>query len=34
VVALNRFASDADDEVAVVRAWCVEGGVPFAVGSF
>ena len=33
VVALNRFASDADDEVAVVRAWCVEGGVPFAVSD-
>ena len=31
VVALNRFAGDRDDEVAVVRAACEELGVPFAV---
>ncbi len=33
VVALNRFASDAEDEVAVVRSWCAERGVPFAVSD-
>ncbi|MEE8524843.1 MAG: formate--tetrahydrofolate ligase [Thermoanaerobaculia bacterium] len=31
VVALNRFAGDCDDEIAVVRAACEELGVPFAV---
>ena len=33
VVALNRFATDTDDEIAVVRAWCDAGGVPFAVSD-
>jgi formate--tetrahydrofolate ligase len=31
VVALNRFADDDDDELAVVRAHCDALGVPFAV---
>ena len=31
VVALNRFASDSDDEVAVVRRACESWGAPFAV---
>jgi formate--tetrahydrofolate ligase len=30
VVALNRFATDTEDEIAVVRSWCASGGVPFA----
>jgi formate--tetrahydrofolate ligase len=33
VVALNRFAGDADEEVAVVRAACAEAGAPFAVSD-
>jgi formate--tetrahydrofolate ligase len=33
VVALNRFAGDRDDEIAVVRARCAELGVPFAVSD-
>ena len=33
VVALNRFGTDADDEITVVRAWCAAGGVPFAVSD-
>ncbi len=33
VVELNRFASDTDDEVAVVRRWCDAAGVPFAVSD-
>ncbi|MEH6575950.1 MAG: formate--tetrahydrofolate ligase [Amphritea sp.] len=31
VVALNRFASDTDEEIALVRARCAEHGVSFAV---
>jgi formate--tetrahydrofolate ligase len=31
VVALNRFAGDADEEIAVVRRRCADLGVPFAV---
>ncbi len=31
VVALNRFATDTGDEIAVVRRACAEGGAPFAV---
>ena len=33
VVAMNRFATDTDDEIAVVRAWCDARGVPFAVSD-
>jgi len=33
VVALNRFAADADAEVEVVRQCCAELGVPFAVSD-
>jgi formate--tetrahydrofolate ligase len=33
VVALNRFASDAEEEIAVVAARCAELGVPFAVAD-
>jgi len=33
VVALNRFADDADEEVAVVRERCVDLGVAFAVSD-
>ena len=33
VVALNRFASDADEEIDVVRERCAELGVPFAVSD-
>jgi formate--tetrahydrofolate ligase len=33
VVALNRFADDADTEVAVVRQHCEALGVPFAVAD-
>ncbi len=33
VVALNRFADDTDDEIAVVRARCEELGVSFAVSD-
>ncbi|HQR67791.1 MAG TPA: formate--tetrahydrofolate ligase, partial [Thermoanaerobaculia bacterium] len=33
VVALNRFASDAEDEIAVVRAECERLKVPFAVAD-
>ena len=33
VVALNRFKADTDDEIAVVRRWCAETGVPFAVSD-
>ncbi|MDP6978471.1 MAG: formate--tetrahydrofolate ligase [Myxococcota bacterium] len=33
VVALNRFASDADSEVEIVRARCAELGVPFATSD-
>ncbi|MFH1466195.1 MAG: formate--tetrahydrofolate ligase [Pseudomonadota bacterium] len=31
VIALNRFAADTDEEIAVVRAHCERLGVPFAV---
>jgi formate--tetrahydrofolate ligase len=31
VVALNRFASDVEDEIGVVRAWCAAHHTPFAV---
>ncbi len=31
VVALNRFANDSDEEIAVVRQRCTELGVPYAV---
>jgi formate--tetrahydrofolate ligase len=34
IVALNRFATDADEEVQVVRRACEELGVPFATGDF
>jgi len=30
VVAVNRFADDADAELAVVEKWCGEQGIPFA----
>jgi len=33
VVALNRFGSDAADEIGVVRTWCEAAGVPFAVSD-
>ena len=33
VVALNRFASDSDEEIAVVRAACETLGAPFAVSE-
>jgi len=33
VVALNRFAADTEDEIAVVRAACERAGVPFAVSD-
>jgi formate--tetrahydrofolate ligase len=33
IVALNRFAADADDEIAVVRDRCAALGVPFAVSD-
>ncbi len=33
VVALNRFATDTDEEIAVVRAACAEMGAPFAVSD-
>jgi formate--tetrahydrofolate ligase len=33
VVALNRFATDADEEIEVVRRRCTERGVPFAVSD-
>jgi formate--tetrahydrofolate ligase len=33
VVALNRFATDRDDEIAVVRRWCEGAGVPFAISD-
>ena len=33
VVALNRFADDTDDELAVVEAYCKEAGVPFAISD-
>jgi len=33
VVALNRFGSDSDDEVAVVRRHCDKLGIPFAVSD-
>ena len=33
VVALNRFASDHDEELAVVRRWCEEAGVPCAMSD-
>ena len=33
VVAINRFAQDTDEEIAVVRAHCAELGVPFAVSD-
>ncbi len=31
IVALNHFATDSPDEVAVVRRWCESAGVPFAL---
>jgi formate--tetrahydrofolate ligase len=33
VVALNRFGSDAEEEIAVVREHCAKRGVPFAVAD-
>jgi formate--tetrahydrofolate ligase len=33
VVALNRFATDSDDELAVVRRWCEANGVPYALSD-
>jgi formate--tetrahydrofolate ligase len=33
VVAINRFAQDTDEEIAVVRAHCEKLGVPFAVSD-
>jgi formate--tetrahydrofolate ligase len=33
IVALNRFADDRDDEIAVVRDRCAELGVPFEVAD-
>jgi formate--tetrahydrofolate ligase len=33
VVALNRFANDREDEIAVVRRWCEAEKVPFAVSD-
>jgi formate--tetrahydrofolate ligase len=33
VVALNRFGSDTDDEMTVVRTWCEAAGVPFALSD-
>ncbi len=33
VVALNRFAGDADEEVAVVEGYCLQHGLPFAVAD-
>ena len=33
VVALNRFATDGDDEITAVRAWCDAQAVPFAVSD-
>jgi formate--tetrahydrofolate ligase len=33
VVALNRFANDTEDEIAVVRGWCEAEKVPFAVSD-
>ena len=33
IVALNRFASDTEEEVEVVRNWCHEQGVPFAAAT-
>jgi formate--tetrahydrofolate ligase len=34
IVALNRFTTDSDDEVAVVRRACEDLKVPFAAGDF
>jgi formate--tetrahydrofolate ligase len=34
VVALNRFDTDADEEIEVVRRACGKLGAPFAVGDF
>ncbi len=33
VVALNRFAGDTDEEIEVVRRFCADLGVPFAVSD-
>jgi formate--tetrahydrofolate ligase len=33
LVALNRFPTDTEDEIAVVRRFCAEQNVPFAVSS-
>lgn len=33
VVCFNHFATDAEEEIAVVRDWCREKGVPFAVND-
>ena len=33
VIALNRFASDTDEEIAIVREHCAALGVPFAVSD-
>jgi formate--tetrahydrofolate ligase len=33
IVALNKFAGDTDEEIEVVRAFCAEIGVPFAVSD-
>ncbi len=31
VVAVNRYASDTDEELAVIEAWCKDQGIPVAV---
>jgi formate--tetrahydrofolate ligase len=33
VVALNRFDTDTDDEIAIVRSFCEEFGAPFALSD-
>ncbi|MDX2283181.1 MAG: formate--tetrahydrofolate ligase [Bacteroidia bacterium] len=33
LVALNRFAGDPPEEIALLRAWCAEQGVAFAVND-
>lgn len=33
VVALNRFGTDTEEEIQVVRRWCEEQGIPFAMSE-
>jgi formate--tetrahydrofolate ligase len=33
IVALNKFGTDTDEEIEVIRAWCRAEGVPFAVND-